>query len=194
MSAWIKIAEAVAVKNGVADELFVRDRIGKINEDNLNSRDVTAKTFNNGQEAVKFGGQGIGGNAVARFGVEDGSEGDMSKEAAEEFAAIINSLKTLGLTEEVLLNDDLSLKGIAEAMGATFVREDVNSIADDVDLPFNVKQFSSGEWAIQFSGRGVGGNGVVRFAEEDQASAEAFSDLMNLLEAAGLQDELFGIA
>ena len=187
MSAWIQIAEAVAAANGISDDLFVRDRIGRINEDNLSGRDVAARELKNGEDGVTFGGQGIGGNAVARFG-----DSENSLEAAEEFAAIINSLKSLGLTEEVLVNDDLSFTALAEGAGAVFERDLIGSIAEGVDLPFNVtERESDGLFAVGAGGGGVGGNATARFESSDQA--QAFADLLNLLEDAGFQDELFGL-
>lgn len=187
-SGWITIANAVAETYGV--DVHAKDRIGSIDEDKLNDREIVAKEFNNGQEAVQFGGQGVGGNAVAKFGTDDGA----SRDAAEAFASILNGLKTTGLLEEVLSADEFNFAALAEGAGAVFERETISSIADGVDFDFLVKPTSEdgnnpGQFLIQAGGQGVGGNAAVRFESEEQA--QAFADLLNALEDAGLQDNLF---
>lgn len=178
MSAWITIANAVAEKYGVEDELFVRDRIGSINEDRMNDRDVAVKTFKSGQEAVQFGGKGVGGNAVARFGVDDGSEGDMSKEAAVEFAGIIDLLKDVGLSEEVLVGDDLNFKTLAEGFGATFSKEIINPANSNFDQDrdftktFENSQVVDIDYQVQLNSSGIGGGGTrTIFETEEQRDA-----------------------
>lgn len=184
MSAWTMIAEAIAAKYGVEDDLFVRDRIGKINEDRMNDREVSAKEFKNGSDGVQFGGKGVGGNAVARFG-----DGENSDEAAAEFAAIINSIKQLGLAEEVLVQDELNFADLAVAAGSGFARDRVGSIDDDAEVDFNTNgPRSDGTFGVGIGGTGIGGNAIATFETNEQALA--FEGLVDLLAGAGLADEL----
>ncbi|MEM6695100.1 MAG: hypothetical protein AAF626_10600 [Pseudomonadota bacterium] len=196
MSAWIKLATAVAEKNGVADDLFVRDRmsnkdkdgdgtIDAINDDRLDNRAIEEKQFKNGDMAVKFGGKGVAGNAVAKFGKGDDDDSTMNsaETAADEFAALINTIKQSGAANVILGNDKLDWNSLATAFGATSSKELVNpdnsNFDQDRDL-IVVKQNSmvvDEDFRVNLKGAGIGGGGgaFALFEEEDEADAFIFA-------------------
>lgn len=198
MSVWNTLANAVADKYGV--DVSAKDRLGKINEDRLNDRDIEAKEFKSGVDAVQFGGKGVGGNAVAKFGEQlegtnkilasdtDADENGIAdaQEAAEAFAAILNTLKDAGLTEEALIQDDLGWNTVAEAFGATFSRDLVNPDNSNFDrdgdgVPhrdftntFQNSQVVDEDVRVNLVSSGIGGGGGANAVFETQEDADAF--------------------
>jgi len=153
---------------------------------------------------VKLSGAGIGGNAIAKFGV-----GDDAKAAAEEFAAQLDNLRELGILDDVLmegsgaagLGDGSGWNELAAAVAATddvadafeFSGEQVSSVNEndprydgetsdvalwaarlDDDNPNN----DVDRYAVKFGGNGVGGNATAVFGTE--AEAETFKALADI--------------